>query len=249
MNIQTSRPLTRTWLLATAAAALIPAIAAAQGSEKLSSEHIPDDAIVAVFLSPSKIMSSPEWELMPTEVIQAAGIEYVGIDPMDIDDVQVVVGMPGPAGPQAGAVIRFSKDYKISDLNPKISSELEQQEVEGISVYRSQQPPVIQLHQPDARSLFVCGGGYLKPMLDVTESGTGQLPTLISKDLTSRRRDHDCRVGPHPTDGHWTASAASKSVASAVAGPGQRRRTVRRFVGQHYPWHDDGDTQCFAARA
>ena len=133
MNIQTSRPLTRTWLLATAAA-LIPAIAAAQGSEKLSSEHIPDDAIVAVLLSPSKIMSSPGWELMPIEVIQAAGIEYVGIDPMDIDDVQLVVGMPGPAGPQAGAVIRFAKDYKISDLNPKILASLSNRK---LRVFRS----------------------------------------------------------------------------------------------------------------
>jgi hypothetical protein len=180
MNYRKSNTIAAVWLVATAAT-LIPVIATAQTAEKLSSKHIPDDAIVAAFLSPSRMMSSPEWALMPIEVMQAAGLEYVGIDPMDIEDVKVVAGMPGPAGPQAGAVIRFSRDYKISDLKPTILREFEQKDFQGVSVYESRQQPVVRLHQADTRTIVVSTGGYLKPMLDATESGTGQLPALARK--------------------------------------------------------------------
>ena len=48
--------------------AILPVIA--QSTVKLSSKHIPDDAIVAGFLSPTQMLSSPQWELMPTEVLR-----------------------------------------------------------------------------------------------------------------------------------------------------------------------------------
>ena len=68
----------------------------AQESESRSAQYIPDDAIVAAMLSPSQLMASPEWQMMPIEVIQAAGLEYVGIDPRDIEGLKLIIGMPMP---------------------------------------------------------------------------------------------------------------------------------------------------------
>lgn len=158
---------------------VIAGIANAQTTGKLSSKNVPDDAIFASFVSPAQLMSSPDWEWMPVEVIRAAGIEHVGVDPMDIVDVKVVVGMPGPGGPQAGAVITLANDYKIADLNPKLLSEFEQTVAEGLAVYESRQQPSVRIHQTDARTVFVSTGGYLKPMLEAGEEGTGKLPTLL----------------------------------------------------------------------
>jgi hypothetical protein len=89
--------------------------------------------------------------------------------------------MPGPAGPQAGAVIRLSKDFNIGDLKPTILDEFEQKDFQGVSVYENRQQPVVRLHQPNSRTIVVSTGGYLKPILDATEDGTGQLPTLTRK--------------------------------------------------------------------
>lgn len=162
-------------------ASLTMGIATAQTAEKLSSKNIPDDAILAGFISPAEIMSSPEWKLMPTEVIRAAGLEYIGIDPMHIDEIKVVAGMPGPAGPKAGVVIRFSKDYKIEDLNPELLSQFEQKDFLGLSVYESRQQPMVRLHQPESNTIVVSSGGYLKQVLDAPENGTGQLPELAGR--------------------------------------------------------------------
>lgn len=158
----------------------------AQSAGKFSSKYIPDDAIVAGFVSPSELLSSPDWELAPIEVIQAAGLQYVGVDPLEIENVKVVVGMPGPAGPQAGAAIEFSKDVAIRELNPMILREFEAKEVQGLSIFESRRPPIVQLHQPDARTILIGSGGYLEKMLAAGEGGSGQVPSLASR-ITRRK--------------------------------------------------------------
>ncbi|MCA9140749.1 MAG: DUF1559 domain-containing protein [Planctomycetales bacterium] len=163
-----------------------PTTVRAQSGEKLSAKNIPGDAIVAAFLSPSEILTSPEWELMPIEVLRAAGTQHVGIDPIHVDEVKIVVGMPGPEGPQAGAVIHFSQDYLIENLNPMILREFEPGQVDGVTVYSSRRPPMIRVHQPDPRTIVVSSGGYLKKMLESSDGSTGQVATLAAK--ISRRK-------------------------------------------------------------
>lgn len=167
--------------VAAVAVMLAPTAASSQDAAKLSAKYIPSDAIVAAFASPNQILSSPEWELMPIEVIQAAGIEYVGIDPMTIEQVKLVVGMPFPAGLQLGLVVKFSKDFAISDFKPEILEDFEKTDFAGRTVYEIQQQPVIQLYQQDSRTMMVAIGGYLQRMLDAEEGNSGTLPTLVSE--------------------------------------------------------------------
>ncbi|WP_197455290.1 DUF1559 domain-containing protein [Stieleria neptunia] len=159
----------------------MPSVSSAQTAEKLSSQYIPDDAVAAGFLSPRQMLTSPEWELAPIEVAQAAGMQYVGVDPLNIDDVKVIVGMPGPMGPQAGAVIQFNVDTGIGQLNPMILNELEAKQVDGLEVYESRRPPIVRLHQAGPRTILVGSGGYLTKMLAAGEGGTGQVPSLVSR--------------------------------------------------------------------
>ncbi|WP_182867773.1 DUF1559 domain-containing protein [Stieleria mannarensis] len=170
---------TAAWLCAVAL--LTPQPALAQTAEKLSTEYVPDDAVAAVYLSPRQILTSPDWKLAPIEVAQAAGLQYVGVDPLNIDDIKIVVGMPGPMGPQAGAAIELSVDFAIDQLNPMILSEFEPKEVEGLKVYESRRPPIVRLHQAGPRTILVGSGGYLTKMLAAGEGGTGQVASLASR--------------------------------------------------------------------
>lgn len=171
--------ITACWLCWTVS--LLPSALPAQTAEKLSNQYIPDDAVAAGFLSPRQMLTSPEWKLAPIEVAQAAGMQYVGVDPLNIDDVKVIVGMPGPMGPQAGAVFELSVDTAIGQLNPMILNEFDAKEVDGIKVYESRRPPIVRLHQAGPRTILVGSGGYLTKMLAAGEGGTGQVPTLVSR--------------------------------------------------------------------
>ncbi len=160
---------------------LLPSTASAQTAEKLSNQYIPDDAVAAGFLSPRQMLTSPEWELAPIEVARAAGMQHVGVDPLNVTDIKIIVGMPGPMGPQAGAVFEFNVDTAIGQLNPMILNEFEAKEVDGIEVFESRRPPIVQLHQAGPRTILVGSGGYLTKMLAAGEGGTGQVPTLVSR--------------------------------------------------------------------
>ncbi|QEF99962.1 hypothetical protein Mal15_40290 [Stieleria maiorica] len=171
--------ITATWLCGVVL--LAPQSTRAQTAEKLSTKYVPDDAVAAAYLSPRQILTSPEWELAPIEVAQAAGLQYVGVDPLNIDDIKVVVGMPGPMGPQAGAAIELNTDFTIDQLNPMILNEFDAKEVDGLEVYESRRPPIVRLHQAGPRTILVGSGGYLTKMLAAGEDGTGQVPSLASR--------------------------------------------------------------------
>ncbi|PNY37368.1 hypothetical protein C2E31_07465 [Rhodopirellula baltica] len=81
----------------------------AQSNGKLSSSYIPSDAIVAAFARPREILLDEQMELLPLEVLQAFGNHQLGFDPLTIESVKTVAGMPSPAGPMGGAVIESPK--------------------------------------------------------------------------------------------------------------------------------------------
>ena len=86
----------------------------------LSNEFIPDDATAVVVASPSGMLTSPAMEMLPIEIVQAQMLELVGVDPLHIDQAKLVLGMPGPNGPQAGLVLKLNQDYAVGDLKPEI---------------------------------------------------------------------------------------------------------------------------------
>ncbi len=176
------KPLFITLFLSCLGIVWIPAVAQETNPQKhfLSSEFIPNDAIVAVFYPVADVLKDPEMEMMPIEIFQAQLIENIGVDLLDISSLQVVAGLPGSRGPQAGVVIKLSKDYQISDLNPKIFRSLDPEEQNGITVYAINGPPGTELHRKDARTFFVATGGYLPAMLSA-KPDSGPLSMFVAK--------------------------------------------------------------------
>ncbi|QEG43543.1 DUF1559 domain-containing protein [Roseimaritima ulvae] len=146
----------------------------------LSNEYIPSDAMLAVFGSPKDILSAPELEIVPVEILQAQMLQEIGVDPMHIEHVTIVAGVPGPSGPPAGAVIKLTQDYDISDLNQRMFLDTEPQDVGGREVYVINGPPGTVLFRRDARTFVIGIGGYLEFMLDANNED-GQLPQLVTK--------------------------------------------------------------------
>ncbi|GAA5505147.1 hypothetical protein Rcae01_00588 [Novipirellula caenicola] len=58
----------------------VSGITRAEEGSALSSQYIPDDAIAAVFIPVHQILSDPEMEMFPIEIVQAQLKENVGID-------------------------------------------------------------------------------------------------------------------------------------------------------------------------
>src|SRR5438132_1173528 len=88
---------------------------AAKPVEKLDLRFVPSDAVVAIVIEPRRILESPQAEQYPTELVSAAGKRQWGLDPLDIQQALVVIGLPESGfaaqggAPPVALVLHFSK--------------------------------------------------------------------------------------------------------------------------------------------
>ncbi len=93
-----STNLKRFWFLAISLIAFFQPRLDAQTDDTLS--LITPDALAMVSIRPAHIAQSKSMQRAPLEVITAAGLEYLGLDPLKIERLDLVTGIPipGPGG-------------------------------------------------------------------------------------------------------------------------------------------------------
>jgi hypothetical protein len=113
-------------LLATVA--LLLPLTSSQAADQLDLSYISNDAIAAVVLHPRRVLTSPDLEMLPIEVIVAAGQQYVGIDPTEVEQAIGILGMAGLAGgePGLGAILRFAKPYDQQAVLARLGQQTEE---------------------------------------------------------------------------------------------------------------------------
>ncbi len=87
----------------------LPVARAAEETALRGIEYVPPEAAVAVVVNFSKLQSAPSLELMPREILTAAGIQDFGFDPLKIHQVIAVATPPSMgSAPGLGAVVSLS---------------------------------------------------------------------------------------------------------------------------------------------
>lgn len=100
-------------------AATLPAALLAE--EPLNLRFIPEEAVAAVVVQPRAFLTADAMEMLPVEVLSAAAIDELGVDPVDVKQVVLVVGPPSPQGPpQVGVVVHLTKEYEREAIVSKL---------------------------------------------------------------------------------------------------------------------------------
>ncbi len=162
-------------LAAMATAALAQNITSGQKVVALT----PDETIASITAWPKQIASHERMSLMPLEVLTAAGLEQVGVDPLQIERFDVLVGMPGPAGPQFGVVIQLAQDWKLEDLNAQ-TLELDPNgpaTQDGFTFWQHRSGE-LGLHQVDSKTVLVGTNIFVKQMV-ATRQTPGKIASLL----------------------------------------------------------------------
>lgn len=162
-----------------------PAVAqeAAVSAQHLSPQFVPGDAIAVVVASPAELLSDPRMEMFPIEVVRAQSKQQIGVDPLEVQRLKLVVGMPGPRGPGFGLVLEFTRDYAVSDLPERLRGTAAPQQVDGLALYSlnlGPGSPPLALIQHDARTWLIGPHAYV-PMMAKADQGQGPLPQLMPK--------------------------------------------------------------------
>ncbi len=141
------------------------AAGAAAGTKKPDLSYVTPDAVVAAVAHPQRVLSAPEMEMLPIEVLSAAGKKELGIDPLDIEQVMVIVEPPTAGPPGFGAVVRFSKPYQLEGILEPLAADTVEAELEGKTYRQGQGPMAPSLYMPDDRTLLVAQDFLLRKML------------------------------------------------------------------------------------
>jgi len=154
----------------------------------ITSRFVPNDALAMAIVSPAELMDSPQLSMFPIEVFRAQSLDMVGIDIADVATVMIVAGVPvppglgqpglGQSGPPAALIVKLTKDYKISDLNPKFLATGAPEKIGKYEVYALNDPPQTYIHVVDARTFVVAPEFYLETVIEA-DKGTGALPKLV----------------------------------------------------------------------
>jgi hypothetical protein len=157
-----------------------PGPAAGKGSVDVN--YITPGAVVAAVAYPRRVLTAPEMEMMPIEIISAAANQELGIEPLDVEQVLLVVEPPTAGPPGIGLVVRFTKPYQLETLKVPGGMELEDAELDGRLYRRPAYPLGPGMYMPDDRTLIVATDALLRGMLKNKQTpAKGPLSQLASK--------------------------------------------------------------------
>ncbi len=172
-----------------AAAVLSPYNSAAQEPKRSASvdkvvQLTPNETVASITLRPKQLAAGERMQLAPLEVVTAAGLEYVGIDPLQIERADLLVGFPGPAGPQGGLVVQLAQAFDIQNINAQLLDGQGLQR-DGDLEFLSDPSGELIIHQLDPQTVVVGTKIFAKQML-VQRRQPGQIASLIGQVKTEQ---------------------------------------------------------------
>lgn len=147
-------------------------------AQSMDQDMIPSSAIAAIFLRPKDAAQQPSMELFPREIASAAGKQYLGFDPMEIVSATVLIdnfdNLDNPPG--FAMIVRFDSPQALSE---NITGEMEQDVLNGKTVYRigGDSEPVV--YVPDGKTMVFGMEGFIKKML-AARGAQSELISLIA---------------------------------------------------------------------
>jgi hypothetical protein len=140
--------------------------ASAQPAAAIDRGYIPPDAVLAAVAHPRRVLTAPEMEFLPIEIISAAGLKELGLDPVQIEEVLAVAEIRDfKQPPQFGLVLRFAQPLRQRGLLPALVKDTTPAEIDGKPYRKGIRPDDVSLMRADERTILVSNDDLLHKML------------------------------------------------------------------------------------
>lgn len=139
--------------------------AKANGQELL--KLLPSDAIAAFVASPKSIAAKPEMEMMPREIVTAAGLKELGFDPMQIESFIGFIQLPQDGMPPGfGLMLKSANAFDQAVAMPQLAQGTVPGTIAGRKFMQSPQPFMPSLLYLDSKTLIIAPESTLAQMLE-----------------------------------------------------------------------------------
>lgn len=158
-------------------ATICPRPLSAQSSDPLT--LITPDAVAMISVQPALIARSKSMQRLPLEVISAAGLEYVGIDPLKLERIDVISGIPipGPGGFPIAVCITSSDPIDKAVLDRFLPGGPVKEK--GVDLWSVPQTPDFALGLRNANQAIIGPKTQVLRLIKTTP-GDGELRKLVS---------------------------------------------------------------------
>jgi hypothetical protein len=146
---------------------------------KLDTKYVSPTAAAIIVLRPAQLLTSPAMQMFPVEVASAAGLQYLGVDPVDIDEVVAYVDMSNPLRPAYGVTIKFNKPFRAAAIPMERRAHAQLSELNGKKYLKSAHPMLPSFYGPNNKTLVLAPDAVLAKL--VTEAGQPKSGTLIDR--------------------------------------------------------------------
>jgi hypothetical protein len=154
----------------------------AAAAQEADLKYIPDSAVAAVYIQPPRLLEAPNMELMPVEVITAAGMKELGFDPLQIQSALMLVEVVNPGQPPGAAVLlRFKQAFDPSLILPNFLRDAEDVQFEGVKYKRSNAPGQPAIALLDNKTVLLGTEDMVQKMLRSDDSA-GPLRSIVAQD-------------------------------------------------------------------
>ena len=178
------------------------------------------EAFLGLVAFPRRVLTAPEMEMLPIEVISAAGEKELGFDPLEVEQLLAVVEPPSGMAPQAGVVLRLATPVDPEGLFRQLSAKVQEAQLNGVSVF-----------VPDGRTVIIAHDELGKRMA-ARNNQPGPLSRLLS--ATVRGNDVTAVLAVEPV-----REMAKAQLASAPLPPNfEDARRIPELVNAAGLWAD-----------
>lgn len=146
-------------------------------------EYVVPNACAVLVVRPKQILATESLKMLPLEVIQAAGLQYTGIDPLQIEQLVLSVSPPAGGPPAYALHGKFAKPYEFKPN--QIAMHTVPGELDGKPYLKSQQPMLPSFFSPGRTSVLAAPDVVLSQLVD----GTAAANSLATQASTESAGD------------------------------------------------------------
>lgn len=140
-------------------------------SGMIDTSYVAPTAIAIIAFRPAQVLSDPLAEMLPSEVLSAAGGQYLGFDPAGVEEVVAFIGqfnMLQPATTEYGVSVKFAAPFRAASISRGIRAHAQLSELAGKRYLQSKAPvPFLpSFYGPDNRTLVVAPDATLRRLVE-----------------------------------------------------------------------------------
>jgi hypothetical protein len=146
---------------------------------KLDTTYVASTAAVVAVVRPAQILASPLGQVFPVEVATAAGMQYLGVDPANVDEVVGFLDLANPMMPAYGVTIKFSQPFRAISIPAERRAHARLAELNGKKYLKSAHPMLPSFYGPNNKTLVLAPDATMQKI--VAEAGQSKSGTLIDR--------------------------------------------------------------------